>query len=187
MKKALAIILTFLLLFCGCGNESEPGGGKTGGWLLTESEIEAAKSNAGNEPESRPEEYICYISISCKTAIDNGIKKKEAYAFLPDDGVILPETKVEFEDGETVFDVLARVAKENNLHMEYSGTKGLQYVEGINNLYEFDCGGLSGWIYSVNGWSPSYGCGQYKVERGDVLKFEYTCNLGEDLGLSMNK
>ena len=51
MKKALAIILTFLLLFCGCGNESEPGGGKTGGWLLTESEIETEKKNAGNEPE----------------------------------------------------------------------------------------------------------------------------------------
>ena len=186
MKKLIAILLAILLLLCGCKNEADPNSGKTGGWLLTESEIEAAKKAAGNEPESRPDEYICYISINCKTAIDYGLKAKKAYAFLPEDGVILPETKVEYTDGETVFDILARVAKSNGIHMEYSGTKGLQYIEGIYNLYEFDCGGLSGWIYSVNGWSPNYGCGQYKVERGDVLKFEYTCDLGRDLGISVN-
>ena len=78
------------------------------------------------------------------------------------------------------------VVKENGIHMEYTGSKGLQYIEGICNLYEFDCGSLSGWIYSVNGWSPNYGCGQYKIERGDIIKFEYTCNLGEDLGFSVN-
>ena len=122
MKKLIAILLAILLLLCGCKNEADPDSGKTGGWLLTESEIEAAKKAAGNEPESRPDEYICYISINCKTAIDNGIKKKKAYSFLPDDGVILPETKVEYTDGETVFDVLARVAKSNGIHMEYSGT-----------------------------------------------------------------
>ena len=111
---------------------------------------------------------------------------KQSYSFLPDDGVVLPETKMEFTDGETVFDILARVVKENGIHMEYTGSKGLQYIEGICNLYEFDCGSLSGWIYSVNGWSPNYGCGQYKIERGDIIKFEYTCNLGEDLGFSVN-
>lgn len=28
------------------------------------------------------------------------------------------------------------------------------YIEGIGNLYEFDCGNLSGWMYSVNGVWP---------------------------------
>ena len=28
------------------------------------------------------------------------------------------------------------------------------YVEGIGNLYEFDCGSESGWMYKVNGWFP---------------------------------
>lgn len=26
------------------------------------------------------------------------------------------------------------------------------YVQGINNLYEKDCGQWSGWMYEVNGW-----------------------------------
>ena len=167
MKRLIAVLLTVLLFLCGCNSEPGQSDKKSGGWLLTESEIEEAKNFAGNEPESRPDEYICYISINCKTAIDSGIKNKQSYSFLPDDGVVLPETKMEFTDGETVFDILAR-------------------VEGICNLYEFDCGSLSGWIYSVNGWSPNYGCGQYKIERGDIIKFEYTCNLGEDLGFSVN-
>ena len=35
------------------------------------------------------------------------------------------------------------------------------YVEGINQLYEFDCGKNSGWMYSVNGEYPNYGASSY--------------------------
>ena len=43
------------------------------------------------------------------------------------------------------------------------------YIEGINNLYEFDCGEQSGWMYSVNGWFPNYGCSRYQLKDGDVV------------------
>ncbi len=39
------------------------------------------------------------------------------------------------------------------------------YVEGIGNLYEFDCGKESGWMYKVNGRFPNYGCSSYTPER----------------------
>ena len=55
------------------------------------------------------------------------------------------------------------------------------YIEGIHNLYEFDCGQLSGWIYKVNGWSPNYGCSRYDLADGDVIEWQYTCNLGIDI------
>ena len=55
------------------------------------------------------------------------------------------------------------------------------YIEGIHNLYEFDCGQLSGWIYKVNGWSPNYGCSRYALKDGDVIEWVYTCNLGIDV------
>ena len=45
------------------------------------------------------------------------------------------------------------------------------YVEGINNLYEFDCGRWSGWMYCVNGWYPNYGCSRYQVQQGDVIEW----------------
>ena len=50
------------------------------------------------------------------------------------------------------------------------------YVEGIGNLYEFDCGSESGWMYKVNGWFPNYGCSSYTLSDGDVIVWCYTCN-----------
>ena len=69
--------------------------------------------------------------------------------------------------------------------MEYTGSGSNIYIEGINNLYEFDGGRNSGWMYSVNGWYPNYGCGTYKVKENDVIKWNYTCDLGNDLGANM--
>ena len=60
----------------------------------------------------------------------------------------------------------------------YSGV----YIEGIANLYEFDCGPLSGWMYAVNGAFPNYGCGTCKVKSGDRIQWIYTCDLGRDIG-----
>ncbi len=55
------------------------------------------------------------------------------------------------------------------------------YIEGIANLYEFDCGELSGWMYKVNGWFPNYGCSRYQLKAGDKVEWVYTCDLGVDV------
>ena len=55
------------------------------------------------------------------------------------------------------------------------------YIKGISNLYERDCGELSGWIYMVNDKVPGYGCSQYILKDGDKIEFVYTCNLGKDV------
>ncbi len=70
---------------------------------------------------------------------------------------------VEFTAGQNVFDVLLATVKANAIHMEYQNTPMYEtaYIEGIGNLYEFDCGELSGWMYRVNGWFPNYGCSRY--------------------------
>jgi uncharacterized membrane-anchored protein len=56
------------------------------------------------------------------------------------------------------------------------------YIQGINNIYEFDAGALSGWMYRVNGWFPNYGASRYVVQQGDVIEWVYTCDLGRDVG-----
>ena len=106
---------------------------------------------------------------------------------VPADGVIFPATEVTFSDGESVYDVLQRVCKANKIHMESSFTPvyNSAYIEGIHNLYEFDVGKLSGWMYAVNGWYPNYGCSRYQVKDGDVVEWRYTCDLGYDLGSGM--
>ena len=129
--------------------------------------------------------YTCTFSISCATILNNWDKCDESKKpLVPADGVILPSTTVTFNEGESVFDVLQRICRENRIHMESSWTPmyNSAYVEGIHNLYEFDVGSLSGWMYSVNGWFPNYGCSRYALQNGDVVKWVYTCDLGYDVG-----
>lgn len=130
----------------------------------------------------------CTISISCETILDNlDACAPEKRGLVPEDGWILKPTQAEFADGESVFDVLQRVCRENKIHMEFSTSPVYKtaYIEGIANLYEFDCGDTSGWMYSVNGWFPNYGCSAYELESGDVIEWVYTCDLGNDVGGGM--
>lgn len=125
------------------------------------------------------------LSIDCKTILDDMEDfNKDKLSVLPSDGIILKPTKVTFYEGETVFDVLLRECKARGIHMEYVMTPkyNSNYIEGIHNLYEFDCGRWSGWMYNVNGWYPNYGCSRYPVKDGDVIEWKFTTDLGRDLG-----
>ena len=127
----------------------------------------------------------CTVSISCQTLAEQPEKlKAEKRELVPEDGWLLEPETVEFYEDESVFDVLLRETKNHKIHMEYSETPLYQsaYIEGIGNLYEFDAGETSGWVYSVNGWFPNYGCSQYKLADGDVIEWSYTYELGRDVG-----
>lgn len=143
---------------------------------------EAAESGPG---EAEPAETLeCTISIRCDTILEHLEWLDPAKVELvPADGVILATETVQFEAGETVFDILQRETRAAGIHMEYVATPGYGsiYIEGIANLYEFDCGQQSGWIYLVNGTAPGYGCSSYVLEDGDVIEWRYTCQLGNDV------
>ncbi len=140
-------------------------------------------SDKKDDKESQISKNTVTISIRCDTAVNIGMAKEAKWAgIVPESGCILDTTKVAFEDGDTVFDVLCDVRDTYKLQMQYKGSSGSQYVQGINNLYEFDGGRWSGWMYCVNGWYPNYGSGQYVVKNGDVIEWNYTCDLGKDLG-----
>ena len=143
-----------------------------------------AEDGAADAPqEDRP--YTCTVSISCAALLDNMDALEEGKRRLvPADGVLLPETQAAFAEGDSVFDILQRVCRDNGLHMESSFTPvyGSAYIEGIGNLYEFDGGSLSGWMYAVNDLFPNYGCSQYLPQDGDVIRWVYTCDLGRDVG-----
>lgn len=98
--------------------------------------------------------------------------------------MILKTTTVKIKEESTVFDVLRQVTRDNKIHLEYSFTPMYKsyYIEGIGNLYQFDGGELSGWMYSVNGEFLGNGSSSYTVKSGDVIQWVYTCNLGKDVG-----
>lgn len=186
-------------------SESETGAAGTG---ETQKDGQADASGSGSADGSSVEEYTpqdnaasqgggdassdvleCTIEIRCDTILDNmGNLTAGKETYVPANGCILSTSTVEFEKGETVYDVLSRVCSYAGIQMEASWTPlyNSYYVEGINNLYEFDCGNQSGWMYKVNGWFPNYGCSSYYLEDGDTIVWTYTCNgLGADVGGGM--
>lgn len=129
------------------------------------------------------------FSVTCETILENydslNIALKAANT-VPADGVVLPSTEYVLRNGDTVFDILNRALQYNQIHFDYSGSAGSTsasvYVKGINNIYEYDCGDLSGWMYSVNGEFPQCACSDYVLSDGDVVEWKYSCDLGRDLG-----
>lgn len=127
----------------------------------------------------------CSISVSCATVFDNTDKIDPAIlAEQPAGGSIITPVNVSINEGDTVFDVLKKVCSDNGIHLEYTKIAATNsfYIEGINNLYEFDAGNLSGWMYSVNGKFPQLSSSQYTVSDGDVIEFVYSCSIGVDVG-----
>lgn len=165
----LLLILTAACL-SGCGTVSTEKANE----YLDEGDSSASDGGSG----------FCTVKIECATVSAHmnllDAAKKE---LIPSDGIILDTTNVSFDEGDTVLDVLLAVTKENKIQLEYEDSPAYDggYVEGIANLYEFDCGDLSGWEYCVNDWNPNYGCGNYLVADGDVIEWRYTCDNGEDL------
>ena len=152
--------------------------------------VEAETSNEAylEEPEDAvmtEKELTCTLSVRCDTLLQNiGRLDSEKARIVPKDGVIFAEKTVTFYEGESVFNLLVREMKRNKIHMEFENVPiyNSAYIEGIANLYEFDCGELSGWMYKVNGWFPNYGCSRYPLKVGDKVELVYTCDLGRDVG-----
>ena len=159
MKKLLLLMLAMILMLAGCGMKKEV----TAGGLT------------------------CTLSISCANLVDSDVLAEAKRSLVPDSGWLLEPVECSFEEGESVFDVLNRVVRENKIHMEFVETPAYNsvYIEGIGNLYEFDGGPQSGWMYCVNGEFPNYGCSTVKLQDGDVVEWVYTLDLGNDVGGSM--
>ena len=170
MKRIVKVIILVLLLsmLCGCGKTNT---------------TQAADANGDGR-------LTCTLEIRCDTLLGNLHKMQEGKAALvPEDGVMLEATEVEFTAGESVFDVFRKVLREEKIHFEYVDASAYDsvYIEGIGNIYEFDCGPQSGWMFSVNGIYPGLGCSAYTLADGDVILFNYTCDLGADLGAYYEK
>ena len=120
------------------------------------------------------------LEIRCDTIVG-----KSDSEYIPDDGTILAVTDFDIEEGDTVFDILTEAAQTYGIQMENKGSSGsahgMVYIAGINYIYEFDYGDLSGWVYHVNGITPSRNCGEYILSDGDEIQWLYTCELGRDL------
>lgn len=196
LRKYSLILLALAVLIYGASRlnfESKDaklsdGQGKTAEELKVDNSEDFTASNGGNAAY-RPEEaepVTVTISIRCDT-LSEDMSKLETPAiedYIPENGCILDTTTYQGTTDNTVFDVLNTVCRNNDIQLEFSFSPVYEsyYIEGINYLYEFDGGNLSGWMYKVNDWFPNYGCSSYYLSDGDVIEWVYTCDLGLDVG-----
>ena len=138
-----------------------------------------------NPTSNNIENVTCYIEIRCDSISNNigkwtnSIKDK---TIVPINGVILGKVTIIVASNSTVFDVLKKVAAINNISIEAS--QG--YIKSINQLEQLDAGRGSGWLYWVNNVSPSVVCSSYLIKNGDNIKWQYTCEYGNEFDKNGN-
>ena len=71
--------------------------------------------------------------------------------------------------GSTAYDALAATGVSLNARMTQFG----MYVSSIAGLAEKEHGGMSGWVYAVNGSEPNTACSNYVMRDGDTLVWTY--------------
>lgn len=114
---------------------------------------------------------VCTITVDCSSAFSAEVQNAEKLEIIPADGIIYKTEAAAFSKGESAFDILKRELTANKIHFEFN--QNPVYLQGIGNIYERDFGDMSGWVYTVNGESPTVGCAEYFPESGDVICFEY--------------
>lgn len=153
--------------------------------MAEQKEVELVVEEVSESEHEKNDELTCTMSVRCDTIIKNIVLLDEGKReLLPENGVIYAEQTVTFSEGESVFDLLVREMKKNNIHLEFVKTPGYNsaYVEGIGNFYEFDCGEMSGWMCKVNGHFLRTGPSDYMLKDKDKVEWVYTCDLGKDVG-----
>lgn len=150
-KRIIASVLTFVMLIfvmCACSGKNE--------------------SYA----------YSATVTVSCETILkDISVISEEKQELVPEDGYILKDVNVGFNEGESAFTVLERALKENNIQFEHESA----YIKGIGNIYEFDAGDMSGWLFKVNGEYGNVGLGDTMLTDGDTLLLFYACDYMTDM------
>ncbi len=146
--------------------------------------VAAADIKTADEYYSPTEENAAVGAVTLNVRCDTVAGQADG-EYIPKDGVILDKVEMPLGEGESVYDILVKAAREYKIHLDVS-TSGSAYVKGIAYLYEFDFGDLSGWMYSVNGEMPSVSAADYLLSDGDEISWQYTCDLGRDLEQIIN-
>lgn len=143
----------------------------------TPAEITSAKNKKPADTTEKKTEVSCTVTVECKEILGNMEMLKEGHEkYVPSNGVILSETRITVKSGETVYQAVKKACDKNKIRLDSVKSGYGTYVTGFDFIDEKDCGKTSGWIYFVNGSSPSVSSSKLKVKEGDRIVFSYTLN-----------
>lgn len=133
------------------GSSSSSGGGSTSGGGSASNSGDASAGNQGGSQESG---YITVTVSVTSSAVGNPVSSGGTFTF---------------NKGATAYDALCALGLSVNAHGSSYGT----YVAAIGGLAEKEHGGMSGWMYSVNGAKPNMACSNYVLSNGDSVVWYY--------------
>jgi len=155
--------------------------------------------NNGNESDSKfglsGDEIEGYVTISF---VDKGKRRSDELNSIDSEyrsqlGTIISSTRVPFKAYDTIASVTLRLLKEKGFTADYEGDEYSNfYLAAIGDFTakgkyyesfgEFDAGKDSGWMITWDDWFINKGASEFMVKDGDVIKWQYTCQLGADIG-----
>ena len=180
---------TYTITFVAKDNETESDAHTI---TLTVKEKSNSSSSAPSEEyDISGDEIDGYVNISFT---DNGkrVDGEKNITYPKALGTIISSKRVPFTKGDTVADVTLRLLDVLGYTYQHTGTtkngfylasigdftlKGISY----DSFGEFDAGGGSGWMITLNKKFIEYGASEFEVKNGDTIKWQYTCQLGEDI------
>lgn len=101
------------------------------------------------------------LSVNCEKAVAYGADYPK---------YLMSKTKCSVKKGTTVFDLLSEACSKKGLAVVHQNKS---YIVSIGGLAEKDCGGSSGWMYTVNGVKPMMSASKYVLKDGDTVEWYY--------------
>ena len=140
------------------GNSSASGNSSSQGDNSSSSSGQSGSSSSGSE------------SSSSQGSTDSGtVTVSVSVSSSAADGRVSGSATPTFEKGATAYDALCATG----LSVTSKNSQYGIYVSAIGGLAEFEYGGSSGWMYSVNGSAPNISCGKYVLKDGDRVSWYY--------------
>lgn len=91
-------------------------------------------------------------------------------------------------DGATVYHAFIKGCSENDISYKGADEGYVSSIaKGSKDLGEFDHGKNSGWLYELNGKTPSLGIKECSIKNGDKIKFYYTKDYTKASGVVRTK
>ncbi len=160
--------------------------------LTVKEKENTSSSKPSLEFDIEGDEIAGYVKISFVDK-EKRVEGEENIKYPDALGTIILTTQVPFAEGDTVADVTLRLLDAKEFTYQYTGTtkdgfylsaigdfthKGIDY----DSFGEFDAGSGSGWMITLNKTFIEYGASDFEVKNGDTIKWQYTCQLGADIG-----
>ena len=123
------------------------------------------------------------LSVNSDILLDNmHLLGRDMHEFVPEYGIMFPETVVPLYEGDSVFDVLQREMRKEGIHMAFQmiPVYNMAFIESIGNISTLDTKPMSGWQYRVNGQNTEMGASHYILAPDDIVEWRFMLDFNDE-------